>query len=1053
MNGKAQKSQIKWPPLFNFANDKPHIDPSFQNWEKVNGPYLNDMVQPVYTQSAGLSTVFSKDGDAFNIEDGVFKRNGETLWNVDNYKFVKKDVTDEYKEYASWDLSSSHEARLKITSNEYQIYLDGNVITHIARNPNDKPVETRVKIIDNNIWFVLYYDLNNIESVYISRIDIATGTNTVLVQQTATWRKQVISGGSCYYTTVYGVNDVAPCIHIGRCLPSVVGVSLTMNAGTVENTYDKGFITFFISNNDVYEIGRNISANMGTVTANTENVPFALTLTSSTKNVSSSTKIIGVITASSTSRYSVGQTFLYNTGMKFEGETDYIQGFNTYVVSNISGRQLPIYGHGSIANSNLSQSIAFDLYSITVYQREFQITVRGPDEFTYGFVGASSLNDGNTQVQLSTGTIVLEATNGSYTNVVSISPLYIGLGKNADANSPGGCTASFKNEYYSGDFTPYINNWTIKVRMTKDGVSNDFTIDPSYINSERRFEGTYTKSITPVSVANVIGYPNIVMDNGLLYSLYSFTPQVNASGQTNQTTYWSQPIFNQGQVIGVHGSLTAISGGYYTVNATTINPASVNCTAIRSNSYVANQNFFTTTGKFCSTSSTDPVHLSSGTAENVGSRYSEYTYGNYSGIRYMPGTNRLSSFNYYSKALTGDPTIIGASEDLLVFHVGGYRVPIIYDSILTSGFNILYNVFQSGYAYTQGISYSSSSNKMGTLVTPWQSIDEHSYIAANGNKVIYRDKSNKFYEVSIQEGAEISSKVEDRFIVINTTSYWNCYDTKENKKFHYATDYNGRLQHGQNTITSMKGTLAASASGNNAYPFIKYTANGINPMYQVMPCYAISSMTLPIVPRYRVVTGNEIAHNSLVDADLDLQGIDVFYSEQGSTTCKYQSTIIPYSSTSNYVKHQLQGLVYPGSTSTSASLTPNIFTEFINGAGNNDIVLDGYDSYTLTYYDNKPFLIYSAATQVSGVYGNSDAFFVLQGQFYYITGNKLYSAIYSNGAIAQSDAIVDLGDLIYLGNTPMIAFFFDPSSRVIRSFAGDANLETLYSASKFTRMG
>ena len=540
----------------------------------------------------------------------------------------------------------------------------------------------------------------------------------------------------------------------------------------------------------------------------------------------------------------------------------------------------------------------------------------------------------------------------------------------------------------------------------------------------------------------------------MLYSLWGFSPQLETSDNTSITAHWTTATKYQVQGVTCVGNLLSIGNGLFSWTATTsFDPSNIatSCSAIRSNSYVINQNLFVTTGKFNSITATDPAHLMMTGKENVGAKFLEYTYGNRSGLRFNPGTSRLSSFNYYSMALTGDPTLVGAAEDSLVFTVSGYRVPVVFDAGQNSRFNILYNVFQSGYAYTQGISFSSEANRMGTLVTPWQSIDEHSYIAANSSKVVYKDKAGKYFEISVQAGAELSAKVEDRFIVINTTSYWNCYDTKENKKFHYATDYNGRLQHGSNSPWTFSGTLATSASADTPYPYIRYTANGINPLYQVMPQYPITSLLLPIVPRYRVTVGSEISHDSIVDYDIDLQGIDVFYSEQASTTCKYQNTIIPYSSTSNYIKHQLQGTIYPGSTSTSPALTPNVFTEFINGAGNNDIVLDGYDAYTLTYYDNKPYLIYSSSTQVSDVYGKGDAFFVLQGQFYGVIGNKLYSLLYNNGSIAQMDAIIELGDLQFIGNNPLISFWYDPATRVIRSFTGDANMETLYSATKINK--
>ena len=58
--------------------------------------------------------------------------------------------------------------------------------------------------------------------------------------------------------------------------------------------------------------------------------------------------------------------------------------------------------------------------------------------------------------------------------------------------------------------------------------------------------------------------------------------------------------------------------------------------------------------------------------------------------------------------------------------------------------------------------------------------------------------------------------------------------------------------------------------------------------------------------------------------------------------------------------------------------------------------------------------------------------------------------IYSNGLISQSDAIVDSRDLKFVGNTPAIAFFLNPYTKQVYSFTGDANLQSIFSAGRYT---
>ena len=474
---------------------------------------------------------------------------------------------------------------------------------------------------------------------------------------------------------------------------------------------------------------------------------------------------------------------------------------------------------------------------------------------------------------------------------------------------------------------------------------------------------------------------------------------------------------------------------------------------MRSNSFAFNQNFYECTWKANNSAAICPSALASGAAEGSGSLFWEYVHSSDFGGMSFPGTSRLSNFNYYSyAAYNQDPTLGGASEDLAVFTVGGHR-----NRLPNSNFNLLINIDLAGGAYVQGISYSSVSNQIGTLVTPWQSIDENSYIAAYGDKCVYKDKTGKWVKIELKEDAKLFTILEDRLIVINCPDYCNAVDSENNNIYHYATDYNGRLRFGRTTLTSntqmFPGTLKTSTTGYTAYGYIRYTADAINPLYKVMPRHIISSEILPITARYRCEIAESRTFNSLVasNTEAEVLGVDVFYSEQNSTNCKYQYTILPSTSNNRFIKHNLQDLSYPGSTSTSASLTPSIFAEYLNGAGNNDMILEGFDAYTLEYYDSKPTLVYRASTVVTNLYNSQSHFFCIQGQFYGCIGDKLYSLIYNNGAIAQMDAIIDLGDMLFIGNNPLIAFFFDPATRVIRSFTGDANLEALFPASKITQ--
>ena len=126
----------------------------------------------------------------------------------------------------------------------------------------------------------------------------------------------------------------------------------------------------------------------------------------------------------------------------------------------------------------------------------------------------------------------------------------------------------------------------------------------------------------------------------------------------------------------------------------------------------------------------------------------------------------------------------------------------------------------------------------------------------------------------------------------------------------------------------------------------------------------------------------------------------------------------------------------------------DILSRFIDGAGNHSLVVEGPSKYVLNYNNqNKPTFLYSMASGID--VDDVQWFFVIQGQYYAVIGEKLYAMIYSNGVISQSDAIVDIRDMKYVGNTPAIAFFVNPYTKQVYSFTGDANLQQVFDAGKY----
>ena len=62
--------------------------------------------------------------------------------------------------------------------------------------------------------------------------------------------------------------------------------------------------------------------------------------------------------------------------------------------------------------------------------------------------------------------------------------------------------------------------------------------------------------------------------------------------------------------------------------------------------------------------------------------------------------------------------------------------------------------------------------------------------------------------------------------------------------------------------------------------------------------------------------------------------------------------------------------------------------------------------------------------------------FIIQGQYFGIIGDKLFSISFANGVVANVSFVVSLKGLQFCGNTPYQAIFFSNTNRCLYSFTG-----------------
>jgi hypothetical protein len=101
--------------------------------------------------------------------------------------------------------------------------------------------------------------------------------------------------------------------------------------------------------------------------------------------------------------------------------------------------------------------------------------------------------------------------------------------------------------------------------------------------------------------------------------------------------------------------------------------------------------------------------------------------------------------------------------------------------------------------------------------------------------------------------------------------------------------------------------------------------------------------------------------------------------------------------------------------------------------GNYAFISSGFYSYPLVIGNNNNVIMsYYLASGIE----NLEEMFIIQGQFYGVIGNNLYSFLFDNGVISNIQFIVNVSNLLFVGNSPYEALFFSKTNRCLYSFTG-----------------
>jgi len=378
--------------------------------------------------------------------------------------------------------------------------------------------------------------------------------------------------------------------------------------------------------------------------------------------------------------------------------------------------------------------------------------------------------------------------------------------------------------------------------------------------------------------------------------------------------------------------------------------------------------------------------------------------------------------------------------DIMLANTGAYRTSTAWNE--TNKVNAFYlptgtkaNVidtftplFNNG--FISGISYNS------TLVTPWLSIDTSVPFYTDNNVAYYRDIDTGKWILIRKETKPVQlSLVENRYLVLNTTSYWNCYDTKLEKINKYAYDWNNRIFFGKT------GEVAQGSSKNWIY------GSGANVNYSVIN--KNSGISSAVFAAYVLADCTSVKYFP-TDEKVDIEEYEVSYTTSTSVAPTYYKTFhnIVRGPENDQLKYNDSDLsyykaAYPLYSGTSMMRNPSIFAKWSLSGNNQDYMIDGDNGFQVIYEDTEPMLLTATSGSIKGM----ESIFVIQSMPYAVLNGKIYSLSYLNGEYQGRDCIININGMKYIGAVPSKAYFYSPNNRAIYIFTGDANLTKAKDAS------
>lgn len=339
----------------------------------------------------------------------------------------------------------------------------------------------------------------------------------------------------------------------------------------------------------------------------------------------------------------------------------------------------------------------------------------------------------------------------------------------------------------------------------------------------------------------------------------------------------------------------------------------------------------------------------------------------------------------------------------------------------------------------QGISIANDKETVGTMLCTMSEIDSNFPITVRrvGDiTYIYYKDTNAWNCIKVTPDTEKATLkvLNDDYILVNTTDYYNCFGISSRKWYHYGSDWNDRAVFSCTNNVAVKNRTDLQTYINNCESYYFATAQAAN--YEALNTPFISTIFASyagLLPKLK----SNITCNIVAGGTPNGQDIDVYYgknADYGSAPIYVASYDYSLSTLTKYTNNKLDNTNF----AFSFTLTPSIFAEFVKGFINQGIIIDNNHSYIQVFVNNiKPVFAINFVSQLEGI----TSAFIIQGQYFVVINGSIYR--YSGGAV---EAVVNIDNMLFIGNNPYMAIFWSATNKTFYRFTGDNQLYPIVQA-------